>query len=286
MTDSLRKIVIFILVGVGAFVLAFGLGQLAGDKKTPSGHDDHDGHEAAKPAARYSVKLTDSALEAGRVDLRLSVLDADGEPVTAYDVVHEKELHLIVVDRKYPEVYQHLHPTLADGEWSVQTSLLAGDYRLYADTTPAGAEAQVLTADLTVAGDARPRVAQTEPNDTASVDGFDVALKADGPMYTFTVTRAGEPVELDPYLGAGGHLVGIRRESLEYLHAHAMDAARNTVGFHVEAPRAGTWVLHLDFQVDGTVHDATFVQQLEADGPEGMGGHMDMGDDEGDGHDH
>ena len=286
MTDSLRKIVIFILVGVGAFVLAFGLGQLAGDKKAPSGHEGHGDHDSGKPAARYSVKLADSSLEAGQVDLRFSVLDPDGEPVTAYDVVHEKEMHLIVVDRDYPEVYQHLHPVLADGEWSVRTSLLAGDYRLYADTTPTGAEAQVLSADLAVAGDRRARVAQTEPNDTTSVDGYDVALKADGPMYTFTVTRGGKPVALEPYLGAGGHLVGIRRESLDYLHAHAMDARGNTVAFHVEASNAGTWVLHLDFQVDGTVHDATFVQRLEADGPGGMGEHMDRGDDEGDGHDH
>lgn len=283
MRGSLRKIVVFLLVGAGAFALAFGLGQLVGDETSPAGHG---GHASEQPAPRYSVKLADSSLEAGEVELRLSVLDADGEPVTEYDVVHEKELHLIVVDREHPEVYQHLHPTFADREWSVRTSLLAGDYRVYADTTPTGAVAQVLTADLAVAGDSRPRVAQTEPNDTASVDGFDVALEADGSTYTFTVTKAGQPVELEPYLGAGGHLVGIRRESLEYLHAHAMDAERNTVGFHVEAPRSGTWVLHLDFQVDGEVRDATFVQQLEADGPDGMGEHMDMGGDEGDEHDH
>ncbi|HSX69203.1 hypothetical protein, partial [Nocardioides sp.] len=240
MSGSLRKIVVFLLVGAGAFALAFGLGQLVGDETSPAGHG---GHASEKPAPRYSVKLADSSLEAGEVELRLSVLDADGEPVTEYDVVHEKELHLIVVDREYPEVYQHLHPTFADREWSVRTRLLAGDYRVYADTTPTGAVAQVLTADLAVAGDSRPRVARTEPNDTASVDGFDVALEADGSTYTFTVTKAGQPVELEPYLGAGGHLVGTRRESLEYLHAHAMDAQRNTVGFHVEAPRSGTWVL-------------------------------------------
>jgi hypothetical protein len=279
MTDSLRKMMIFILVGVGAFVLAFGLGQVAGDKKKAPGHD-HD-----KAPARYSVKLEHSTFGPGPVDLRFSVLDADGEPVTAYDVVHEKELHLIVVDRKLPEIYQHLHPTLEGDVWTVSTTLLPGAYRMYADTKPKGAGGQVLTADFGVPGDSRPRSAQTEPNNTASVDGYDVALKADGAMYTFTVTKAGKPVELEPYLGAGGHLVGIRQKSLDYLHAHAMEAKGNTVGFHVEAPNAGTWVLHLDFQVDGTVHDATFVQRLEGDGG-GMGEHMDMEDVEGHEHDH
>lgn len=281
MTDSLRKMIIFILVGVGAFVLAFGLGQVAGDKKKTTDHD----HDTAP--ARYTVKLEGTTFEAGQVDLRFSVLDPDGTPVTAYDVVHEKKLHLIVVDRKAPEIYQHLHPSLDGNVWSVRTSLVPGGYRMYADTTPKGADGQVLTADFAVPGDARPRSARTEPNDTATIDGFDVALQADGPMYTFTVTRGGKPVELEEYLGAGGHLVGIREGSLDYLHAHAMAARANTVGFHVEATNAGTWVLHLDFQVDGTVHDATFVQRLEPDGPaSGMGEHTDMEDMEGHEHDH
>ena len=41
---------------------------------------------------------------------------------------------------------------------------------------------------------------------------------------TLRVTRGGEPVtDLQPYLGASGHLVVIRRGSLDYLHAHPED---------------------------------------------------------------
>ncbi|HSX69193.1 MAG TPA: heavy-metal-associated domain-containing protein, partial [Nocardioides sp.] len=58
------------------------------------------------------------------------------------------------------------------------------------------------------------------------------------------------------------------------------------IDFATAFPEPATYRLFLDFQVDGRVHDATFVQQLEADGPDGMGGHMDMGGDEGDEHDH
>src|SRR5699024_11235811 len=38
---------------------------------------------------------------------------------------------------------------------------------------------------------------------------------------TMTVTRDGEPVtELEPYLGAFGHLVALRDGDLAYLHVH------------------------------------------------------------------
>lgn len=287
MSDSLRKILIFLLVGAGAFALAFGLGRVAGEKQEPSGHADHE--EQAAPA--YTVELDGAArFAAGDQTLRFSVEDADGERVTAYDTVHEKKLHLIVVERGDPRIYAHLHPDLGDdGVWSVATGFGPGDYRLYADTRPSGAEPQVLTADFSVVGHQAPgkRGEIGTPNDAARVDGFDVALEAEGSTHTFTVTKGGQPVELEPYLGAGGHLVGIRAESLDYLHAHAEQAEGNQVGFHVEAAKAGTYVLHLDFQVDGKVRTATFVQRLETGGPgSGMGEHMDREETEGDGHHH
>ncbi|MDO7867879.1 hypothetical protein [Nocardioides jiangxiensis] len=284
MTQLMRNRVVFILVAVGAFVLAFGLGQVAGNKKDGAPKD------GGGPTAPYTVKLVgDTDLPAagsGKQELRFEVLDPAGTVVTDYDTVHEKKLHLIVAEKADPRIYAHLHPAFSDGVWSVATDLVGGEFRLYADTRPTGADAQVLTADFTVDGDRRATRAMAV-NDTATVDGYDVALRADGTAYTFTVTKGGAPVTLQPYLGAGGHLVGIRTESLDYLHAHAMAAKANTVGFHVEAGSSGLWVLHLDFQVDGTVHDATFVQRIDG---AGMGGHdmdmggMDMGD--GEGHDH
>lgn len=279
MTGSLRKMVIFILVGVGAFVLAFGLGQVAGKKKDAATHDH------GKAPAGYRVELVGDAhlplADGANQELRFRVLDEEGDVVRDYETVHEKKLHLIVADKDDPRIYAHLHPALSgDGVWSVRSQLVGGHYRMYADTTPQGAKPQVLTADFIVDGDHRVDPPMM-PNDTATVDGFDVALKAEGSAYTFTVMKGGQPVELEPYLGAGGHLVGIRTTSLDYLHAHAMAAEGNTVGFHVEASKVGTWVLHLDFKVDGKVHDATFVREIDA-APQAE----DMEDMEGHDHDH
>lgn len=293
MTGSARRIIVFALVGLGAFLLAFGLGRMAGEQEQEPGHEAHDGHGEHAERTSYGLTFGEEkpvGLPEGEQTLEFAVRGPDGDTVTEFDTRHEKELHLIVAGVADPRDYRHVHPVMAeDGTWSVDLDLPAGDYQIYADPQPAGADPQVLTARIEVAG----TPAESEPlpaaYDDVEVDGYDVALAADGAAYTFTVTKDGKPVRLEQYLGAGGHLVGIRDETLDYLHAHAEQAEGNQVGFHVEAQTPGTYVLHLDFQVDGKVHTATFVQSLEVDGPGGgMGEHEghDMGDMETEGDDH
>ena len=79
-----------------------------------------------------------------------------------------------------------------------------------------------------------------------------------------TVTRDGEPVtDLQPYLGALGHLVAIRDGDLAYLHVHPLDEADGpggpTVRFAVEVPTAGTYGLFLDFSHGGEVRTAATI---------------------------
>ena len=60
---------------------------------------------------------------------------------------------------------------------------------------------------------------------------------------TLTVSRDGQPVmDLEPYLGALGHLVAIREGDLAYLHVHPLDETEGAGGpevrFAVEVPTA------------------------------------------------
>jgi hypothetical protein len=189
------------------------------------------------------------------------VLGRDGRPVTAYEVTHERELHLIVVRRDLAG-YRHLHPARdAAGTWSAPVDLRPGAYRVFADFDPAGeTEALTLGADLAVPGDARPR-ALPRPATEATVDGYTVALAgtlAPGATsrLTFAVTRAGRPVtDLQPYLGAAGHLVTLRTGDLAYLHVHP---AGGGLAFDVEVPSPGTYRLFLEFRHGGVVRTAEF----------------------------
>jgi hypothetical protein len=205
-------------------------------------------------------------------ELAFQITGADGKPLTDYTVSHEKELHLIVV-RTDGTHFRHVHPELgADGTWSLPwTWDAAGSYRVYADFVPEDGEDLTLTRTVEVAGDFGPEIA-TEPTLVSEVDGFTVTLEGDltagaSSAVTASVTRDGQPVtELEPYLGAFGHLVALREGDLAYLHVHpegeepqAGDLSGPGVEFATEVPTEGRYFLYFDFQVAGQVHSAAFV---------------------------
>jgi len=184
-------------------------------------------------------------------------------------VRHDKELHLIVVSRDLA-AYAHVHPERdAAGTWTVTVPALApGSYRVYADFVPTGHEGMTLAADLAVPGTFHPEPLPA-PGVTSDVDGYDVSI--DGALVagtdatvTVTVRRDGRAVtDLQPYLGALGHLVAIRDGDLAYLHVHPLDDTDGpggpSVRFAVDVPAAGTYGLFFDFSHGGAVHTASVI---------------------------
>jgi hypothetical protein len=247
---------------------------------TESAHGEDGGHEAeagqlpglAVSDAGYTLVPKATTLPAGAaVPFQFTVTDPAGRPLTSYTTRHDKELHLIVVRRDL-DGFQHVHPDrAADGTWSVPLNLAkAGGYRVFADFAPAAlGRGLVLGADVSVAGAFTP-VSLPAPATTASADGYDVSLSG-APMagteseLVVTVTRNGKPVtDLEPYLGAFGHLVTLRSGDLAYLHthpaheAHAGEHGGPRVQFTTTFPTAGTYRLFLDFQRGGKVRTAAF----------------------------
>ena len=209
----------------------------------------------------YRLRLADEALRPGTRELAFTVVGPDGAPVTAYDVEHEKQLHLIVVRRDFAG-FQHVHPELDEGtgEWTTDVDLEPGAWRVFADFVPTGGEDLTLGSDLTVPG-AVPAPDPAVEERVAQVGDYTVAL--DGELHpgedsvlTFEITRDGAPVaDLQQYLGAAGHLVALRDGDLAYLHVHPGDGLE----FMAEVPSAGTYHLFLDFQHDGVVRTAELV---------------------------
>jgi hypothetical protein len=83
----------------------------------------------------------------------------------------------------------------------------------------------------------------------------------------FNVTQDGKPVEVEPYLGAGGHLVALREGDLAFLHVHPVDrdgggASSDAIRFMTEFPSAGRYRLLLQFKDAGEVHTAEFTQEV------------------------
>jgi hypothetical protein len=77
---------------------------------------------------------------------------------------------------------------------------------------------------------------------------------------TLTISRDGRPVtDLQPHLGAFGHLVALRDGDLAYLHVYPQeDTAGPEIRFTAEVPSAGRYRLFLDFRHAGRVRTATF----------------------------
>ncbi len=140
----------------------------------------------------------------------------------------------------------------------------AGSYRLFADFSHDG-ENQTLATDLRVDGPAD-LLPLPEPAATAVSDGgYDVRLDAGAVRpgqeadLRFTITKDGEPVRTEPYLGAGGHLVALRDGDLAFLHVHPMD---DSVRFAATFPTEGRYRLFLQFQHESRVHTVAFTQEV------------------------
>ncbi|MFF5899945.1 hypothetical protein ACFY8O_29005 [Streptomyces argenteolus] len=259
-----------------------GSGDHAESGARPSGGEDGGAGDATAPEAGglrtseggYTLDLKTPRVAADREsELRFAIRDRTGEQVTAFQREHDKELHLILASRDLA-TYRHLHPTrAADGTWSTPVDLpAAGPYRVFADFTPAGKKATGLTlgADLAVSGPYKP-AELPKPARTATVDGYTVSLNGTlrpgtPERLTFTVRKDGRPVtDLQPYLGAYGHLVALRAGDLAYLHVHpggeAGDGATEPgpdVSFSATAPGSASYRLFLDFKHEGTVRTAAF----------------------------
>jgi hypothetical protein len=266
-----------VAAGLGAvFAAAVGVGAAVGPVGAPEAHPAAaaPAPESAATGTGYVLDVLEEQPAAGTTTVAFRVLGPDGAPVTDYTQDHGEDLHLVAV-RADLSGYQHVHPDRApDGTWRVPLTLTPGTWRLVADTTPAAADEDLaLTADLQVAGTYDPQPLPG-PAPVAEVDGYTVVLTGEltagaESELTFSVSRDGRPVvDLQPYLGAYGHLVALREGDLEYLHVHPVEDAHVApapgphVAFAATAPSAGTHRLFLDFRHGNAVHTAAFTVQV------------------------
>lgn len=253
-----------VVFGVGA-----GIGVAVGPEPAPVEA------EAPAPVGEGVVSASDGyrlVPASGLVDpaggtFRFTIAGPDGTPERAFTPVHERDLHLIVVNRELTS-YHHLHPRLGrDGTWAVDLPPLApGSYRAVADFAVRGGPRLALGTDLGVAGAYSPG-RLPEPARTAGTDGYTVSVDTSGGTagavtVAFTVSLDGRPVSLQPYLGARGHLVAMRAGDLAYAHVHPLedgdDGHDGVVRFEATLASAGRYALFLDFRHGGEVHTAAF----------------------------
>ena len=211
-------------------------------------------------------------------DVRFRIVDARGETVRDFDVEHTKRMHVIFVRRDLAG-FQHLHPSQnRDGSWTVAVRLpLAGSYRLFADFSREGQPA-TLASDLRVDGEAGLQPLPPPAPTATSDGGYEVHTQDSGARpgqeasVRFEISKDGQAVQPEPYLGAGGHLVALREGDLAFLHvhptAHGHGESKSAphgepVAFAATFPTAGRYRLFLQFKHQGIVHTVAFTQEVK-----------------------
>jgi hypothetical protein len=259
---------------VGAFAVALaavlGIGAAMGAAIGPTAQQA----EAMEPAPigagvvsaaeGYRIVPAGRILSAAGGLFRFEIDGPDGAAVHRFTPLHDRYLHLIVANRELT-VFRHVHPRLdSHGTWAIELPALpAGAYRAIADFHVSDGPRLALGTDVTVPGNYQPDPTPG-PNSVTDVDGYQVELSTDnhaaGEVATaLTIHKDGRLVtDLQPYLGAYGHLVALRLGDLSYAHVHPVGYSGGTIRFDATLPAQGRYRLFLDFKHAGAVHTAAF----------------------------
>lgn len=252
-----------------AFLLGRALDPEGADEDAPAhgesaAHGDGEHRAVAAAGGPARIVVADSDFDPGvSKTLTFRVVDRQGRTVRDFDVEHERAMHVIAV-RHDLTGYRHLHPRRTrDGGWAVDAAFAeAGPQRVFADFVSRG-EPYTLSADVTAAGRyaARPLPAPSMRADAG--EGYVATAAANGDERSYTVTKDGVPVDdIEPYLGARGHLVALRERDLAFQHVHPKNAATKgrEIAFDVALEGAGRHRLFLQFKHDGEVRTAAFTE--------------------------
>jgi hypothetical protein len=215
-----------------------------------------------------------------------------GVPIKQFDIIHDKLMHLIIVNSEDLSHFAHIHPKL-DGETGVfhitHTFSKAGKYKMWIDAKPKGG-VQILTAfAFNVEG---------QPVHTpAFIANEQTRVKnvvADGQSYQVTLNcqpeqlvtgrnikmifeirdTNGKPINnLEPLMAAGGHCVIIDAGAREFLHVHPAEEITEdlaswrggpSVSFLANFPKPGLYRAWGQFLHEGRLLTADFTFEVVA----------------------
>ncbi|MFC0393724.1 hypothetical protein [Paenibacillus mendelii] len=278
--------------GVGRTVTSSDAGSAAAEEGgTDAGGHSHHGMSAPKPTsdaaghtavgqgAKAIWTWIDGKPKAGEEALlRIAIVSEEGKLVDKLDIGHEKKLHLIIVSRGLSE-FMHLHPVeMSGGVFETRITFPAGgDYKLTADYIPTGIGATTSSSWVQVKGKAQvePVLAEDRILERAE-NGVRVRLAfhhqpqaGEEAVMTFSFAEndgEGKPVrDLEPYLGAVGHVVIMDSNAEHYLHVHPLDEQSTgpEAQFATTFPSIGTYKVWGQFQRGGSVFVVPFILNVK-----------------------
>ncbi|WP_308637767.1 hypothetical protein [Paenibacillus silvisoli] len=269
-------ITVVIALSVYARSAAPTTGKAVTDPMQAHEHEHEHEHQAAFGDVRAMWQINPEQPQAkATTRIQFMAHGSDGEPIKQYAPLHEKLLHLIVVSKDL-SYFSHIHPEYnGEGLFTVDTKFpFGGEYRLFAEYQPEGGATVVSRQTIRLSGEKRQAPLIVDKTLTKST-GHELvtlthgALKAgDETMLTFRLADAATktPVrDLEPYLGAAGHVVIVSGDAEQYIHVHPDDA--NGSGpeavFHAVFPKAGIYKVWGQFAREGRAITVSYTLRVE-----------------------
>ncbi|MDQ0920756.1 FixH family protein [Paenibacillus sp. V4I5] len=241
---------------------------------------DHSGKAKETDSKQEDVQAqfklsTDKPQPNQETAITIKIQDKNGKPIDKLDTVHEKQMHLIIVSKDL-SFFNHIHPeNKGNGEFTVTTQFpTAGDYKVIADITPTGMGAMNKSQWFTIQGNVpAPKAIDPDATLTKVVDGKEVTLSIDHLMankelnLNFNIKDAQTKqsvTDLQPYLGAVGHVVILTQDAENYLHVHPTEekAKGPDAKFMTTFPQSGVYKIWGQFQQNGKVFTVPFVVKV------------------------
>jgi hypothetical protein len=230
-------------------------------------------HDTGNAIAHFSVKSSSKKLLANQnVTINILIQNKRSKPIDSFDRLHEKLLHLIVVSKDLA-YFDHIHPDYkGSGLFEITTQFpAAGEYKLFADYMPTGIP-EIVQAHWVTIGDTplKPVALVPDKQLTKIVEDKEVSLSFDHVMagmdltMAFTIKNAKSKeliTDLQPYLGAIGHVVAIRADTKQFLHVHPTDNQRSgpTAKFITTFPSKGIYKIWAQFQQHDHLYTIPFI---------------------------
>jgi hypothetical protein len=230
--------------------------------------------QAGNVQAQFKLS-SDKTMPNQDTTITIKIQDKDCKTIDKFDTVHEKKMHFIIVSKDL-SFFNHIHPDYkGNGEFTVTTQFpTAGVFKVIADITPTGMGAMNKSQWISVKGES-PAQKSIEPDATLTkvVDGKEVTLSIEHLManmelnLNFNIINAQtkQPVtDLQPYLGAVGHVVILSQNAENYLHVHPTDekASGPDAKFMTTFPHSGVYKIWGQFQQNGKVFTVPFVVKV------------------------
>lgn len=206
------------------------------------------------------------------------------QPVTEFDIVHERQIHFMVVSADMRH-FAHEHPVAEqNGKFTLPyTFPTGGEYHLFADVAPKNAGSLILMQPIRVSGPTATSAgnAKFTPSLVDTAGGVNLALASDPASLpvgrslniTFTLKNSATnaPVtDLEPYLGAAAHLMLLHEDGTTFVHSHPdetdpQNGHNGSLAFLARFPNPGFYRAWLQFQRNGKVETATFTWEVKGE---------------------